>query len=91
VFLKKQPTKNILSLWQTVKGSGIVAGGPYYCAQGDVEIALNACMVIPGELGVCTSIPVDSQQKGAPFLFPRSHQCANLAGRGAECRIDRFN
>jgi len=26
-----------------VKGAGIIAGGPYYCAQGDVDIATRKC------------------------------------------------
>jgi poly(3-hydroxybutyrate) depolymerase len=26
-----------------IKGAGIVAGGPYYCAQGDVDIATSKC------------------------------------------------
>ena len=31
----------------TFKGSGIVAGGPFYCAQFDVAIALSSCMNKP--------------------------------------------
>lgn len=30
----------------TVRGAGIVAGGPYYCAQGQLALALNRCMQI---------------------------------------------
>jgi predicted esterase len=26
-----------------IKGAGIIAGGPYYCAQGDVDIATSKC------------------------------------------------
>ena len=29
-----------------VGGAGIFAGGPYYCAQGNVQIALTNCMVV---------------------------------------------
>mmetsp|Transcript_18587 Transcript_18587/g.28546 ORF Transcript_18587/g.28546 Transcript_18587/m.28546 type:complete len:84 (+) Transcript_18587:144-395(+) len=29
------------------KGSGVVAGGPFYCAQFNVSIALGACMKMP--------------------------------------------
>jgi poly(3-hydroxybutyrate) depolymerase len=28
----------------TVRGAGIVAGGPFYCAQGQLALALNQCM-----------------------------------------------
>jgi poly(3-hydroxybutyrate) depolymerase len=28
----------------TVRGAGIVAGGPYYCAQGQLSLALSQCM-----------------------------------------------
>jgi len=31
----------------TVKGAGVIAGGPYYCAQGSLWIAYNNCMT-PG-------------------------------------------
>eukprot|EP01132_Coremiostelium_polycephalum_P009249 gene9249-11334_t len=30
-----------------VNGAGILAGGPYYCANANVEVALNACMKYP--------------------------------------------
>jgi hypothetical protein len=41
-----------------VKGAGIVAGGPYYCAQGDVDIATRKCS--------CTGLPVISSCEVAP-------------------------
>jgi poly(3-hydroxybutyrate) depolymerase len=31
-----------------VRGAGVVAGGPYYCAQGSVRRALNNCMAASG-------------------------------------------
>ena len=31
-----------------VRGAGVVAGGPYYCAQGSVRRALNNCMAAAG-------------------------------------------
>ena len=30
-----------------IAGLGIIAGGPFYCANDNVEIALNACMKYP--------------------------------------------
>ena len=41
-----------------VKGAGVVAGGPYYCAQGDVDIATTRCS--------CTGWPVFSRCEVAP-------------------------
>lgn len=29
------------------QGAGIVAGGPFYCAEDNVDIALSACMKAP--------------------------------------------
>lgn len=28
----------------TLRGAGVLAGGPYYCAQGDLDTALSTCM-----------------------------------------------
>eukprot|EP00041_Stephanoeca_diplocostata_P019013 m.403279 g.403279 ORF g.403279 m.403279 type:complete len:338 (+) comp21191_c1_seq35:279-1292(+) len=33
-----------------ITGCGVFAGGPYWCAQDDVEIALHACMVKPSNI-----------------------------------------
>jgi predicted esterase len=35
---------------EIVKGAGVIAGGPYYCAQGDVDIATRKCS--------CTGMPI---------------------------------
>lgn len=43
---------------EIVQGAGIIAGGPYYCAQGDVEIATRKCS--------CTGLPVLSSCEVAP-------------------------
>ena len=32
---------------KTIKGVGILAGGPYLCAQGLVNIAVSSCMKTP--------------------------------------------
>jgi hypothetical protein len=34
----------------SVNGAGLVAGGPFFCAQGNVDIALSACMTSPNEI-----------------------------------------
>lgn len=41
-----------------VKGAGVVAGGPYYCAQGDVDIATRKCS--------CTGLPLIASCEVAP-------------------------
>ncbi|KAJ8034857.1 hypothetical protein HOLleu_21871 [Holothuria leucospilota] len=37
---------------KTIMGVGVVAGGPYYCAQADVLIALTACLQSPSLINV---------------------------------------
>ena len=36
----------------TVTGAGIIAGGPFWCAEDNVEIALHACMTNPEYIDV---------------------------------------
>ncbi len=45
------------------KGAGIVAGGPYYCAQGSVSTATGACMASPS--GISTSALVTNTNNWA--------------------------
>jgi len=37
-----------IALADRIGGAGIVAGGPYHCAQGDVQVALSECMTGEG-------------------------------------------
>ena len=37
-----------IALAEKIGGAGIVAGGPYHCAQGDVQVALSRCMTGEG-------------------------------------------
>jgi poly(3-hydroxybutyrate) depolymerase len=37
-----------IALADRIGGAGIVAGGPYHCAQGDVQLALSQCMTGEG-------------------------------------------
>lgn len=37
-----------IALAEKIGGAGIVAGGPYHCAQGDVKVALSRCMTGEG-------------------------------------------
>eukprot|EP00731_Ephydatia_muelleri_P028561 Em0020g205a len=42
----------------TINGAGIIAGGPFYCAHGDVETALHACMVSPDLISVTALVDI---------------------------------
>ena len=37
-----------IALADRIGGAGIVAGGPYHCAQGDAQVALSQCMTGEG-------------------------------------------
>lgn len=69
-----------------VKGAGIVAGGPYYCAQGDVDIAttkcsctgfgigfLSSCEVAPGATDVGRLAQLTNQLAREDLVDPVSH------------------
>ena len=45
------------------KGVGVVAGGPYYCAQGSTSTATGACMASPS--GISTSALVTNTNNWA--------------------------
>eukprot|EP00762_Andalucia_godoyi_P006607 ANDGO_05077.mRNA.1 type-like protein len=50
-----------------VKGAGVVAGGPFYCAQGQVTTALTTCMAAPAMINVASleSAAKDMAKRGA--------------------------
>jgi hypothetical protein len=66
-----------------VMGAGIIAGGPYYCAQGDVDVAtrkcsctgsmFSSCDVVPGGTGVEQLIELTNQRARAGALDPVAH------------------
>eukprot|EP00698_Gefionella_okellyi_P006335 TRINITY_DN15707_c0_g1_i1.p1 TRINITY_DN15707_c0_g1~~TRINITY_DN15707_c0_g1_i1.p1 ORF type:complete len:335 (+),score=43.73 TRINITY_DN15707_c0_g1_i1:51-1055(+) len=41
-----------------VRGAGIIAGGPFFCANDNAETALNACMSKPSEINIAELIQV---------------------------------
>lgn len=41
-----------ISYSKTFRGAAVLAGGPYWCAQADVEVALTSCMTSPGYIDV---------------------------------------
>jgi poly(3-hydroxybutyrate) depolymerase len=56
-----------LSFSEKVIGSGLIAGGPYYCAQGNIGTALQNCVANPDskiDLGVLATTINDYQHSG---------------------------
>ena len=65
-----------------VKGAGVIAGGPYYCAMGSVWTALYNCMTP----GAWTPLPAVEALKAAAESFARSGRIdptRNLSGAAA--------
>jgi hypothetical protein len=67
-----------------MKGAGIIAGGPYYCAQGDLDIAtrtctctgisfFSSCSPVPGATGVDRLTNFTEQQAREGKIDPTSH------------------
>jgi poly(3-hydroxybutyrate) depolymerase len=67
-----------------VKGVGVIAGGPYYCAQGDVEIAtskcsctgffiFSSCEVAPGATRVSQLIAITDRDAAQGSIDPTSN------------------
>lgn len=67
------------------KGAGIVAGGPYYCAQGSIATATGACMANPSAISTSALVsntnnwasqglidPVANLQSSKVYLFSGS-------------------
>eukprot|EP01119_Soliformovum_irregulare_P003197 TRINITY_DN13534_c0_g1_i1.p1 TRINITY_DN13534_c0_g1~~TRINITY_DN13534_c0_g1_i1.p1 ORF type:complete len:336 (-),score=58.30 TRINITY_DN13534_c0_g1_i1:37-924(-) len=47
-----------------IMGAGIIAGGPYWCANGNVEVALNACTIYPEYISVLELIAATEYAEG---------------------------
>lgn len=43
---------------ETIMGAGILAAGPFWCAQDDIEIALSSCMVKPELISVAELVAI---------------------------------
>ncbi|NPT57373.1 extracellular catalytic domain type 2 short-chain-length polyhydroxyalkanoate depolymerase [Paraburkholderia elongata] len=55
-----------------LKGAGIIAGGPYDCAQGSVTTALQPCMAANGSTNVSTLIGITEQNARNQAIDPTS-------------------
>jgi poly(3-hydroxybutyrate) depolymerase len=60
----------------SVRGAGVFAGGPYYCAQGSVSTALGPCMAASGSTNVASLIDTTLRNASARSIDPT----ANLSG-----------
>eukprot|EP01113_Clastostelium_recurvatum_P017394 TRINITY_DN2040_c0_g1_i1.p1 TRINITY_DN2040_c0_g1~~TRINITY_DN2040_c0_g1_i1.p1 ORF type:complete len:359 (-),score=86.87 TRINITY_DN2040_c0_g1_i1:13-1065(-) len=56
-----------------ISGAGVVAGGPYWCAQGDVAIAESACMANPGLISLDELYAATTYAEGLDSIDPTSH------------------
>ncbi|RZI43839.1 PHA-depolymerase-like protein [Herbaspirillum sp. HC18] len=68
-----------------VKGAGVIAGGPYYCAQGDVDIAtercsctgfgnfFSGCEVAPGATNVDKLVEITNQRAQTGAVDPTAN------------------
>ena len=52
------------------KGAGIIAGGPYYCAEGSVSNALTRCMSSPDSIPTSTLVNTTNNWAGAGLIDP---------------------
>ena len=62
-----------------VKGAGVIAGGPYYCAQGSLSIAYNNCMTP----GVVTPLPAAAFLRDQAESLAKRQQIDATANLGA--------
>lgn len=54
-------------------GVGVIAGGPYYCAQNDLEIALSACMLRPELISVQELVEITYSTAATLTIDPPAH------------------
>jgi poly(3-hydroxybutyrate) depolymerase len=52
------------------KGAGVIAGGPFYCAQGSVVNATGRCMASPSGIPVSTLVNITNDWAGQGLIDP---------------------
>ena len=55
------------------KGAGIVAGGPFYCAQGSITNATGRCMASPAGIPTSTLVSTTNNWASAGTIDPVAH------------------
>lgn len=58
---------------KSIMGVGVIAGGPYYCAQNDLEIALSACMLNPELISVQELVEITYSTAATLTIDPPAH------------------
>ena len=58
---------------KTIMGVGVIAGGPYYCAQSDLKIALTACSLNPDLISVPELVQITYATAGTLTIDPPAH------------------
>lgn len=61
-----------MSFSLTIKGAGVLAGGPYWCAQDDVIVALGPCMTTPSDISVDYLAGIIENTAAFGFIDPLS-------------------
>jgi len=69
-----------------LKGAGVVAGGPFYCAQGSVSTATGPCMAATGSTNVPTLVSTTNSWAGSGLIDATSnlakHKVYMFSGTG---------
>ena len=58
-------------------GVGVIAGGPFYCAQNSLEIALSACMVKPELISVPELVQITYNTAATLTIDPPAHMAGD--------------
>lgn len=59
------------------KGAGVIAGGPYYCSQGNVTISVTACMLNTAPRNLPYLLSVINTWSGNGYIDPISNMAAS--------------
>ena len=58
---------------KSIMGVGIIAGGPYYCAQSNLKIALSACTLNPDQISVQELVQITYATADTLTIDPPAH------------------
>lgn len=58
---------------RTVTGVGVVAGGPFWCSQGLLDVALTSCMTTPALISVSELVAITHTTALSGFIDAPSH------------------
>jgi hypothetical protein len=62
-----------VSFSSTLKGAGITAGGPFYCAEGLISIAVSSCTVTPAFIPVAQLVLLTKSDAAYGFIDSTSY------------------